>query len=78
VKYDGKYESFGKECRWTKFNAVERVTTLGLPSPFRLTVISQKGQFFSTIFAQRQVRTLKSNAAKMSFLMNVPVTLECI
>ena len=26
VKYHGKSESFGKEFRWTKFNAVERVT----------------------------------------------------
>ena len=24
-KYDGKFASFGKEFRWTKFNAVERV-----------------------------------------------------
>jgi len=26
VKYDGKFQSFGKEFRWTKFIAVERVT----------------------------------------------------
>ena len=26
VKYDGKFANFGKELRWTKFNAVERVT----------------------------------------------------
>ena len=27
-KYKGKYESFGKEFRWTKFNAVERVNSI--------------------------------------------------
>ena len=35
VKYDGKFASFGKEFRWTKFNAVERVTPVQ-PVPWKI------------------------------------------
>ena len=38
VKYDRNFESFGKEFRWTKFNAVQRVTSPWHRRPCKIRV----------------------------------------